>query len=1096
MDDKLVFDIGLNEFNLQSDYESKQLEKFNDTRTAYRTEVTIADLFVEQVKLNPNRIAVIDGEHTVTYKDLEEKSNQIARLLLQAGGAPRDLVAVMADRGAEFVASTLAIFKNGMGYVPIDPHYPRQRIQLLLKDSGCKILITQTIHLDKWTIDLPDSMESILCLDQTDQTMSVLNHYSEVDILKQPVAEYASSGKESDTAYVIYTSGSTGQPKGVTITHRQVLNTIFWLNDKFPLDESDVIAQKTSISFTDSVWELFWPLIVGAKLSILKDEEGKSPESLFKWLQTENITITQFVPAMMRLFLSYVELHNELNPLPRLRWVFNGGEAISADLVQDWNRLFQRARIANIYGMTESAIYASVYLCMNAPLSRRSNIPIGAPISNTHIYVLGQSGELCPPGIKGEICIGGSGITDGYLNRPDLTQKEFTSHPVTGERLYRTGDIGCLDKNFILEYWGRKDDQVQVRGYRVELKEVERAILQHPNVRQAAVIAASSEGEVTDLVCYYVCRENQIVTESMRAYLEEVLPVYMVPSYFIQLPEMPLTPHGKIDRKALPDPREVCTAGSQYVSPRNEMEKQLATIWAEVLQVSLPGIDDNFLEHGGHSLKAIQFVSVLGRQLGVKLSVQALLEHQTIRAISEHIAVISESDNEVDILQSAPAEYYPVTPFQEQIYTLREIEGDEPGSNSPGVLRLEGPLDRQKLNHTLAELVKRHEGLRTSFHKIKGIVSQRIHRDASLRIESVKLEDQQIDEVIRSFIRPFDLSIAPLIRIGLIEMEEGVHLLVVDMHHIISDAISKTILLRDFTGLYDGTQLPNNLMQPKEYAVWLRQYERSTSWKREEDYWFQVYKQHSPLLQLPTDHERTGKRTFAGAELRSEMSQGLSARVRQFGLDYKSTLYMMLLTAYSILLSKYGNQEELVIGCDVDNRNRSEFYGSIGAFTNLLALYMKPHKQLAVTDYLSEIKTNVSKSLEHGLYPFNHLLRHVKYDRQIARSPLVESMLTLHQLEQPTRGSSSLQITSYPYKRQYSMLDVALEVIDKGNGLLLSWQYNTGLFDERTIARMNNDFIAVIEQIIALPQMEIGSIQLNHGVALANGEWDAGEFVF
>ncbi|WP_128657662.1 non-ribosomal peptide synthetase [Paenibacillus sp. 598K] len=1084
MDDRLEFDIGLEHFDLLSADESDRLRQFNDTDKSYRANVTVADLFAERVSLHPERVAVIDGEQRITYRELDARSDQIAWLLQRRIGEARGrLAAVMMDRSVDFVAALLAIFKNGMGYVPIDPHYPRSRIEYLLQDSACPVLITEETHLASWTGAPPIGAASMICLDQAE---------IREEAGRLPTAAFVSLGQEDDIAYVIYTSGSTGQPKGVTITHKQLLNTLFWLGDQFPLTETDIIAQKTSISFTDSVWELFWPLISGASLSVMEERVGKSPALLFEWLGRERITFTQFVPAMMRQFLSYVESNDEVDPLPALQWVFNGGEAISADLVQDWNRLFGRARIANIYGMTESAIYASVYLCRDAPLDRGDNIPVGVPISNTRIYVLGQSGEVCPPGVKGELCIGGTGITEGYLGKPDLTERAFTVHPATGERLYRTGDIGCLDEQYRLEYWGRKDDQVQIRGYRVELKEVERAILQHPEVRQTAVLTISV-GEMTELVSYYICDNLPVAPVELRAHLEAVLPAYMVPGFFVELSEMPLTPHGKIDRRALPEPGAVRHASSSYTAPRDERERRLAQIWSEVLQVSSPGIDDNFIEYGGHSLQAVRFAAAVERQLGIKLGVQSLLEHQTIRALSESMASGTEQPRLPDPKLLAWASDYAVSPFQEQIYMLRELEGEETSSNSPGALRLEGPLDTDKLDRVLQELVSRHESLRSSFHKIHGEVRQVLHQEALLHIETIELEGRQPDQAIHAFIRPFALDQAPLFRAGILRLDADDHLLLIDMHHIISDALSKATLLREFAQLYDGARLPAVTMQPKEYAAWIREYEQSTSWKREESYWLDVYKQLPQPLGLPTDHERGSTRADTGRELQAWMAEDLVSRLRQFNREHKLTLYMSLLAAYSILLSKYANQDDLVIGCDLDRRVRPEFYGSIGAFTNLVALRMKPSKQMTVIEYLTRIKSHVSLALEHGDYPFERLLQRL-YERHNLSMPIVETMLTLHQPEPIESSSASLHLSSYPLERQSAMVGLALEALDTEQGLLLNWLYHARLFEAPTIGRMNDDLAAVIVQMMDRPDAQISQLELRHGLALATTEWEAGGF--
>ncbi|WJQ79139.1 edeine non-ribosomal peptide synthetase EdeL [Brevibacillus brevis] len=1096
MNGRMQLDLDLNEFNLLTDDEANLLTRVNQTDKPYRNKVTIAELFARQAEKTPDRVAVVEADRERTYAELHAEANQLARILKDAGVVPSQLVGILADRSSRMVAGVLAILQAGGGYVPVDPHYPRARIRYLLQDSRCKVLVTESMYLDEVIPDLPDSIETIICLDETSFQHEGYKVYTASDIRRQKDEAIAPAGSEDDVAYVIYTSGSTGAPKGVMITHKQVLNTLFWLEETFPLSETDVVAQKTSISFTDSVWELFWPLMVGSKLSILKEEDGKDPGALYDWLREQRITVTQFVPAMMNVFLAHVHSRKEPDPLPNLKWVFNGGEALTANLVREWNRLFRVARIANIYGMTESAIYASVYLCTEQPAEETLRIPIGVPIANTHMFILGQTGEICPLDVKGEICIGGIGITDGYLGKPDLTEKAFTYHPITGERLYRTGDVGLLSETGVFEYLGRMDDQVQVRGYRVELKEVERAVLQHPAVNQVAVLAMTDQMGLTELACYYVLQMDGVQPDELREHLLEWLPGYMIPSYFMELSEMPLTPHGKIDRKALPAVKP--SANNEYVPPANPIEQKLAELWADVLQLPSPGVLDHFVGQGGHSLKAIQLLSRIESDFQVKLSMRDLFDAPTIRGLANRITGNLQEMEQKPIVMLSNQEYYPVTRAQERIYLLWQLEEDATSYHTPGVMRITGSLDSGRLQNVADQLVARHEALRTSFHLLEGQVKQKVHSDLSVEIETWEADEEAVEKTIESFFSPFDLMQAPLLRIGLIKLSSEDHLLIFDMHHIISDGISKSILLEEFCSLYQGQVLPELSVQAKEFAWWQSEQAAEIGWAEHEAYWLEAFSKKPQPLAIPTDYPRPQTMTFDGDELVTELSREWVEKLDAFTRQSSTTLYMLLLTVYSVLLSKYSNQEDIVVGCDMDGRQRAEFAPVVGMFVNTLALRNWPKKELTVEEYIGQVRQNVLSGFEHGDYPFDQLVSQIQLTRDPARNPLFDAMLTLHHAtEQQKVSLDQIEFVPYEFRRKAAMLDLALEVVKAEDHLCMHWQYNTNLYQRRTIERMAQDFVILLEQMVAHPNRTIGQLQIGHGVVqVAQGQVDDDDFAF
>ncbi|WP_239004758.1 non-ribosomal peptide synthetase [Paenibacillus tepidiphilus] len=624
-------------FDILSDDEERVIAELNQTGKAYPAQATIHGVISARAAASPEQTAIIEQNGRLTYRQLDEQSNRLAALLAQAGAVPNSLIAIAAGRSTALVTSVLGILKAGAAYMPIDPDYPKKRIRYMLHDSACRILVTEAAILQSLRDDLPESIETIICLDETEDAPDALTVLQQKDIEQMPVHGWANVNSEDDLAYVIYTSGSTGEPKGVMITHRAVLNTLFWLQDAFALTEQDVIAQKTSASFTDSVWEFFWPLMVGAQLSIIPADAVKDPLRLYSQLKADRVSVTQFVPAQMSLFLDVVKGEQDAS-LPQLKWVFNGGEALPVNIAREWYGVFGQAHIANIYGMTESAIYATEYILDGPPDDGTLSIPLGRPIANAHVYIMDGQGQHCPFDVKGEICIGGPGIAAGYWNKAELTQKAFMKHPGTGERLYCTGDLGLLRPDGVLEYLGRKDDQVQVRGYRVELKEVERAVSGFRLIKENAVISRPDSAGSNELLCYFTTHEKGIDVDELAEHMRELLPNYMIPVYFMELNEMPLTPNGKIDRRKLPEVQSKVSRTGEYVAPRNAMEQALVKIWADILRASEEeiGIHDSFLEIGGNSISIVRLHRKIRQTLGIEITVAELFSYPTIALWMDH----------------------------------------------------------------------------------------------------------------------------------------------------------------------------------------------------------------------------------------------------------------------------------------------------------------------------------------------------------------------------------------------------------------------------------------------------------------------------
>jgi fengycin family lipopeptide synthetase D len=619
-----------------SDDVRRLVRAVNDTDRAYPRGGTLASACAETTRKWPDAVAVVEKDRALTFSELQRRAASLACLLRGRGIGPEDRVAILLNRGMTLVIAALGVLKAGAAYVPLDPHHPRQRLHYVLEDSGAKLLITDAEQMAGLQARGFVSVPSVLCLD--DLAPDVWQQGGLASPASDDAAAATGFAIEDNLAYVIYTSGSTGRPKGVLVTHRAVLNTLHWLQDTFRMSPSDVVAQKTSPAFTDSVWEIFWPSTVGAKAVVLGHEEVVDATMLCRAFRQHDVSHSQFVPGHLRVFLQAVAQELTGEPLPALKWILNGGEALPYDLACEWHRRFSRARIANPYGMTESAIYATSYLIDPKDIQ----VLIGKPIGNMRAYVVDPQLTLRPPHVKGQIAVGGRSLMRGYLNQPQQTAERLRADPFSerpDDLLYLTGDLGFWRSDGDLDYCGRMDRQVNIRGFRVELDEVEHTLRLHPAVDDAAVEAYESASGLTDLVAYLVVAPGaETSASSLRNFLKESLPDFMLPARVAFLPQLPLTSVGKVDRRALPVPaRQRPALSNPYIAPRTALESRVAELWRDALALDCIGVHDDFFELGGHSLMANQIMGAVSEEVSLALPLRLFFRRPTVAGIVEEV---------------------------------------------------------------------------------------------------------------------------------------------------------------------------------------------------------------------------------------------------------------------------------------------------------------------------------------------------------------------------------------------------------------------------------------------------------------------------
>lgn len=1049
----------ITDISLLNEAEKATILSFSEgANTNYPKQETIHHLFEQQSMRNPDHIAVQMGDKSLTYRELNQHSNRLARQLRAQGIQADTLVGIMVERSLEMIVGILAILKAGGAYVPIDPEYPEERIQYIINDSSIYVLLTQS-HLQNNIL----FNGNYIYIDH-----AVLEEGDDSDLI--------SISGPNHLAYVIYTSGTTGQPKGTLIEHKNVVRLFFNDHNLFDFSDKDVWTLFHSFCFDFSVWEMYGAILHGGKLIIVPSNIAKNPESFLHLLKVNKVTILNQTPTYFYQLLQN-ELKYQTNDL-HLRNIIFGGEALSPSLLQKWRDKYPYIKLINMYGITETTVHVTYKEITETEIvSGKSNIGITIPTLNA--YILDEQYRLQPIGVPGELHISGEGLARGYLNLPEVTSERFISHPLrsdSDERVYRTGDLARWLPDGNIEYLGRIDHQVKIRGYRIELGEIESQILKIDEVQETIVIARLDDQQEYLLCAYYVT-STYLEPSILRKMLNQVMPAYMIPSYFVHLDHMPLTSNGKLDRNALPEPAIREQSDQEYIAPRTMQEKQLVEIWKNVLGSQNISMLDNFFEIGGHSLRATQLSSKIHQELNVEISLRDIFQAPTIETMAILLAERS-STVYISIPKATQNEYYPVSSAQKRLYVLNQLEGGELSYNMTGVFTVEGELDQERLLSAFNQLINNHESLRTSFSLIDGEPVQHIHSEVVFDIEQLDMKDKNIDDVISSFVRPFNLHQAPLIRVGLTSQKENKCLFLIDMHHIISDGISVTLLTKELTRLYQDEQITVSSIQYKDYAVWQRQQIEQNNLINSENYWLNTFENDLPVLDIPLDYPRPSVRSFAGNTFSFTIDEEDTVALKKLAKQTETTLYMVLLAAYSTFLYKYTSQEDIIIGSPVAGRAHTELDHVIGMFVNTLALRTYPTGKKTFNDYLYEVKETVLQSFEHQYYPLEILVDKLQLDRDPSRNPIFDTLFVLQNTEQTDDQMNDLHLEVYPYTSNIAKFDLSLHVVEQENKFIFSFEYATALYHLESIKRFANHLKQILHTISNNQNINLNKIEV------------------
>ncbi len=1098
------------ELPMMSDSETRRLlYEFNDTGSDYPRRKTIHQLFEEQAEQNPDAVAVIGyreptgtGGHPrlqhMTYGELNQQSNRLADLMRGKGVEPGAIAAIITKRSVEMMIGILGVLKAGGAYLPIPPTYPQDRIHYMLADSQAKILLSRPGQPGE-----PDAGEwryrgiDIIDLSHFDNPVapqSIPQSRGESRV----VAGSTNAGTDpaSNPAYIIYTSGSTGRPKGVVIPHGALVNFVYGMYRRFNSNFSngDTCLSLTSISFDVCVAELFIPLSFGSSLFLMPDEIIFDVENLSGILVDMGITFTYIPPALLKPVFQKLSLSKASVGLSKM---LVGVEPIPDTVLEDYQRLNPGMVIINAYGPTEATICATAGAYRShAPTGQP--VPIGGPLDNTQIYILAKNLMVQPQGVAGELCIAGSGLAAGYLNNPELTAEKFIKPQIKTsassassassvssgppvDKLYKTGDLARWLQDGNIEFLGRIDQQVKIRGHRIEPGEIESCLLEQCGVRQAVVMdRRDKKGD--KYLCAYIVTDMKgpfdELSRQLRAHLAGKLPDYMIPSYFTPIDNVPLTPSGKVDRQALPEP-ETGAETDRYAPPENEIEEKLLEIWQELLGTANDklGIDANFFEAGGHSLKATLMVSQIHKAFNVKLPLAEIFKAPTIRGQARIIAD-SRRETFYAIEPTAKKEYYPLSSAQKRIYILQQMDERGIGYNMPAAALLHGEIDFGKLENTFRLLVQRHESLRTSFHMVNEEPVQRVHDCLDFTIENIVSAEPSAG--IAAFIRPFDLTAAPLLRVGLMEIEKNKRLFLVDMHHIISDGVSQGILVKEFMTLADNGVLPELRLQYRDYAGWQNGEKEKAAMQKQEAFWLKELEREVPVLDFPLDYPRPAVQSFEGGILEFEIEAGETGLLKDLAFRENTTLFMLLLTLFNTWLSKLCGQEDVVVGTPVAGRRHADLAGTIGMFVNTLALRNYPSAGKSFSDFLVEVKSRTLTALENQDYPFEDLVEKVDVNRNLARNPLFDVLFVLQNMESVELEIPGLKLTPYDNRniKKTSKFDLTLQGEEKEGRLVLRLEYCTKLFKQETITRFFRYFKKIAADVLEDRWKRISEIEI------------------
>ncbi|MFH0245768.1 amino acid adenylation domain-containing protein [Streptomyces sp. HK10] len=1081
--------------------EQRLLDRWGTAETAPVRDVLVHDMVRERTARAGGRTAVFLDDSRLTYAELDERANRLAHHLRRLGVRPEDRVAVFTERTPDLLVALLGVLRSGGAYVPVDPDYPAERIRYMLADSGARVLVGHA----SLTGRLPDHDVRLVLLDRDREAVAAES------------AEYPETvnGPE-DLAYVIYTSGSTGRPKGVMVPHGRLPNLLDSMRREPGLSEHDVVAATITHAFDMSVLDFFLPLTTGAAIALVPRADAVDGERLAARMAATGATYWQATPAAWQLLMDAGW---------RARGPFRGlcgAEPLPPALARRMARA--GVEVWQVYGPTETTVWAGCHRYTEG----EDPVPLGRPLANTRFRVLGRDGRPVPLGVPGELYIGGPGVARGYHGKPELTERHFVPDPLGADRngrAYRTGDLVRYRADGALEFVGRADSQVKVRGFRVELGEIAAVLREHHAVRDTVVLVREDTPGDRRLVGYAVPERGtpydaDALAQELREAARERLPEYMVPAAVAVLPEFPRTPNGKVDRRALPAPGAAPRDRVQgFTEPRTAAERRVAAVWAEVLEVEAVGAHDDFFALGGHSLLAARAAGRLGEEYGRKVPVRLLFDHRTVDALARALDGLGAGprdagDGPVPVPRLPESDgphrgrhLLPASPGQKRLWFLHRLDPDSARAYlMPGRVELDGPLDADVLRRAVELLVRRHETLRTALAEVDGELFQAVAPDAHVPVEPVDLtslpEDERAAErerILReAAISPFDLGHPPLVRVVLLRTGPEHHVLSVVFHHCVCDRWSVAVFVRELVTAYEALleggepELPHLPVQYGDHAAWQRGRLDGPEAARRLAHWRDRLR-GLPALDLPTDRPRPAVQTFRGARRGRTLPAELVRALEEVGRRGDATLFMVLLAAFTVLLSRYSGQEDIAVGSPVAGRDRPELEHLIGFFVNTLALRTDVSGDPAFTELVDRARETCLEAYAHADVPFERLVDEVGASRDLSRTPLVQAVLSFGNTDIPQVRMGGADIRPDEVSPGTSKFDLVLEVVPRGGAWRATLEYNTDLFEAATADRLLDHLTELLRAVAEAPGRKLSELPATRAADRADLErWGRG----
>lgn len=1043
----------------------------------------------------PKNIAVIAGDENMTYAQMDSRANQLAHYLIAQGVGAESLVPIMMERSLEMVIAINAVLKAGGAYLPLDPEHPIDRVEYIIEESRAKLVLNQA----RFAENLPKTIAHL----SVDTAQEILSAYSDV----RPHVCI----KPDQLAYVIYTSGSTGKPKGVMNEHQAVCNHMRWMQETYRLTTDDKVVQKTPYTFDVSLWELFLPLMCGSQLIMAKPGGHKETGYLIDLVNQHHVTHIHFVPSMLYLFLQEADQQK----CPTIKRVLASGEAVAKDLEQRFDKAFPDVELWNLYGPTEAAIHVTYWLCAQGDQS--SSVPIGHPLTNTRLYVVDENLKLQPPGVPGELLLAGVQVARGYVNRPDLTQERFITDPFSSDanaRVYRTGDLVRMRDDGVIDYIGRNDFQVKLRGQRIELGEIESILSQFPGVTQTVVLAREDRKNDQRLVAYLLTQDGKAPDNiALRDHVRASLPDYMVPPHFVTLTSFPLTSSGKVDRKALPAPVLGEVDENSLALPENPIEEQLVQIWKDILGLEKVGVTNDFFELGGHSLLGTQMFARVKNLFSINIGLRKLFEAPTIRQLAEIIDAETRSGNIQSKIVPRSASDKPIASTQQQrVWYLEQIEPDSFAYNLPASFRLRGKLNIDALQKAFETIEQRHEILRAGFRTDAGKLVLDLRKSLELNLQPQPLSKYGVENLdqLKIVLRqeaatPFDTAKGPLFTARLIQLGPDDYVIFLLIHHLVFDGWSFDIFLKEICSLYNAYAqgLPNPLpplaVQYPDYALWQRSWLESDAVKKQLAYWTQQLGGELPVLEMPLDKERPAHQAHRAEGINFFFEEELLQSMEDLGSRQGATLFMVIIGLYALMLHRYSRQDDILVSVPVSARNQMEISGLMGPFINRLVCRFRIKPQRSFNLFLQDVKKTLLDAMDNQDTQFETLVHTLNPPRDAARPPLVQTLFSYQDVRNRADQMDGILRTQVDIERMGVQTDLDVWVKRQVKGMEGGMEFPVELFDKTSVENFGKALVASAKLISEKPDItlaELTAANLEEQKLLAEWNNTAQEFIY